>query len=246
MKLPQDAVTCMYRKIALILLITIPILSTAVGCIRPKAPVAGPASTVLSEGVTPPNPEYFVTDTGEVVYTGDPTGEAGGHDPNFPAVFEGADRIYPANDDPKLRESYLTRAPLDVVSAFYNNYLDIRRDPVYMQTATLADDFAVVQSVEMRDSDGRRQAALFVNKDEGPRGGMKVMIKEFPAQHAVQIILTTLDATPPGLNPFGYYASPEDVEKWTTEEAARAAERERQRQEAERQAQEQGQRSAGN
>ena len=223
-------------RITLYTCLSVAIISLS--CTRPKSVDTGQQSVVLQEGTTGPNPGYFVSDKGEVVYTDNPSGDADKHNPAFPPLFPGSQRIYPANDNPQLRESYLTRAPLDAIMQFYNDFLDIRKTD-YAQQNQLAENFAQVQSIELRDPEGRRQVALFVNKDEGPRGGLKVMMKEFPVQHAVQIILTTVDATPPGLNPIGTYVTPEEVEQWAKEEAARQAEEQRRREEIERQAQNQ-------
>lgn len=215
-------------------------LLLSVACTRPpQTEEPTQKSTILQEGSTQPNPDYFVSDTGEIIYKGNPSGSNDEHDPTFPVVFAGSQRIYPANDDPKLRESYLTTANLDQVSLFYNQYLDIRNTD-YAKTHDLAENFAVVQSIEYKDPDGRRQVAMYVNKAEGPRGGQKVLLKEFPSQHAVQIVLTSVDATPPGMNPVGYWITPEEVEEYRQQAAERAAEEQRKKDEAEQRANEQG------
>lgn len=209
-------------------------------CAKPQPTETGQKSVILEEGSTRPNPDYFITDKGDIIYKSDPSGSPGlyKHNPNFPPVFEGAQRVFPSGENPEERESYLTLAPLQTVVDFYKNYLDIRlSDP--QNNEKLPPDFAVVQMVESRDPDGRRQVALFVNRDEGPRGGMKVLLKEFPAQKAVQIILTTLDATPPGLNPIGFWITPEEVQKWAEEEARRQAEQRALREKIEQMADEQ-------
>jgi hypothetical protein len=225
-------------KLVIVILIA---LFICAACTRPpQTEEPAQESTILQEGSTQPNPDYFVSDTGEVIYKGNPSGADDEHDPSFPVIFTGSQRIYPANDDPKLRESYLTDSPIDQVRLFYQQYLDIRTTD-YVKTHDLAQDFAVVQSIEFRDPDGRRQVALYVNKNEGPRGGQKVLMQEFPSQHAVQIILTTLDATPPGLNPMGYWITPEEVEEYRRQAAQQQEEEQRKRDEAERSANEQGQ-----
>lgn len=169
---------------------------------------------VLEQGSTEQSPDYFVTDEGDVIYEdsrervqgADPSAA---QNPNFPPLFPGSQRIYPAKEDPALRKSYMTRAPFDAVERFYARFLAYgdengvgeKEEPTAVNTVSMTDD-------------GRKSTTLFVNEGDGPRGGMKVMLKEFPVQRAVQIVLTTLSATPPGLDPFGIYVSPEEVGEW--------------------------------
>ena len=224
----------MYRYLIPLLAIT---LIFSVGCNRhPKTPATGQQSTVISEGTTPPNPGYYTNEKGEVIYTGPRTADEGQHNPAFPEIYPGSNRVWPAKDDPKARESYLIHADLQAIEDFYTNYLDIRKsDP--SQSGGLTDKQGLVQSIDYRDKEGKRQAAMFVNKGEGPRGGMKVMLKEYPEQQAVQIILTDVDSTPPGINPIGQYVSPEEVQEWAKEKAAQDEEKKREREQAEQQAQ---------
>jgi len=199
---------------------------------QPEEPV------VLEEGSTDDGPGYFVTDDGTVIYEdsrtrlpgqetdSESTNEA---DENAMPVFPGAQRIYPAGEDPEARQSYMTRAPIDAVAQFYNNYLAYGKTEFDDESSEEGINVNVVTSEE----DGRRQATLFVNESDGPRGGMKVILKEYPAQHAVQIVHTTLDATPVGLNPIGTFVTPEEVAQWAEEYERQQEEIERRRQEAE-------------
>ena len=97
---------CNKRTGSLIIVVAGLILIT-VGCVRPKTPESTQPSTIPQEGSTPLNTDYFVNDKGEVIYNTDTTGAAGDHNPSFPPLFEGAQRIFPADDNPAQRESYL-------------------------------------------------------------------------------------------------------------------------------------------
>jgi hypothetical protein len=224
------------KSIILIIIFVILVIAAAVTAFvftRHKKPSESDQTfTVLEEGSTPPNPDYFTTPEGKIIYNADPSGKNEAHDEKFPPVMAGAQRIYPADEDPNQRESYLTRAALPDIVKFYESYLDVRQTD-YAKQATFADNFAVVQKIEMRGKDGRKQAAIYVNKDEGPRGGLKVLLKEFPEQNAVEIILTNVDAKVPGIDPNGQYVSPEQVQKWAKEDAARKAAEEEKRKETE-------------
>lgn len=214
------------------------LLMITISCMKPTVKDEGQKSVILEEGATKVNPDYFVSESGEVIYKGNPSGEPEVHQSKFPPVYPNAQRIYPANDNPQERESYLIKAPLDDIRKYYEDYLDYRKTKEGAEKK-LADNFAVVQTIELKDKDGRRQIALFVNKNEGSRGGMKVMLKEFPQEGAVQIVLTTLDASPGGLNPIGVYVSPEEVKEWVKQEEARKAEDKKRREEIKKQADEQ-------
>ena len=218
-------------------LISCALLLSAPGCSgRTGDGATDEEPTVLEQGSTEQSPDYFVTDTGEIVYRDSRervqgSTPSGAENPSFPPLFPGSQRIYPAKEDPALRKSYVTRAPYEAVEQFYTNYLAYGDETAGKRE----EEPTVVNTVNMTD-EGRRSTTLFVNEDDGPRGGMKVMIKDFPAQRAVQIVLTTLSATPPGLDPFGIYVTPEELEEWEKRAAEEAKEREERRKELEEQA----------
>ncbi len=194
---------------------------------------------VLEYGSTEPGSDYIVTDTGDVIYTDSRStlveGESGSsHNPDFPPIFPESQRVYPADENPSQRESYITRAPFDVVEEFYGNFFKFGNPEGVETEESLVNPY--VQNLSMRDESGKRSTALYINEGGGPRGGMKVLLKDFPSQHAVQIVLTTLDATPPGLNPYGNFLTPEELEVMFAEVEARLAEQERIRAEIEAQA----------
>ncbi len=191
----------------------------------PGEPGADGEPVLLEYGST--DGDTIVTDTGEVIYTDSRTtlGEHDdSHNPDFPPVFPAAQRVFPTEEDPSERENYITRAPFDAVEVYYTNFMKFG-----IAETDNPDEFesdAHVQTFNLTDEEGRKSTAMYVNHGDGTRGGLKVMIKEFPAQQGVQIVLTTLAATPIGLNPFGYYLTPEEMdemfERLEAEEAERA------------------------
>ena len=138
------------------------------------------------------------------------------------AVFPGAQRIHPAGENPELRKSFITRAPMDAVESFYNDFLAYG---VAEPDSAQGEPENMVNSISSVD-DNRRQTTLFVNPESGERGAMKVLLKEFPAQHAVQIVHTTLYATPSGLDPVGMYVTPEEIDDLVEQAEAEAEESE--------------------
>ena len=219
------------NKKKIFLLGAISLLTVAVvhGCAR-RGSAPGESReepVVLEEGSTADQPGYYIDEDGRVVYRESRTSPEGGGEAGESVIdaiplFPGVQRIYPSGEDSNLRRSYLTRAPIDAIDQFYNNYLAYgEAEP----DADMTEPESFVNSITSTE-DGRRQTTLFVNESDGPRGGMKVMLKEFPAQHAVQIILTTLDATPTGLNPIGFYITPEQAQQWAEQSAARQEEAE--------------------
>jgi len=224
----------------------VPILMILYGCSseRPVETESEDEPVVLEEGSTADEPEYFVDEDGKVIYRdsrtsleGEDSEEAESETElsederlfNEIPVFPGAQRIFPSGENQELRKSYITRASIDAVSRFYNNFLAYGEADVDTAEAEPENLVNTITSVE----DDRHQATLFVNPDEGSRGGMKVLLKEFPAQQAVQIVHTTLSATPAGLDPVGIYVSPEEVEEWIEQTEEENEEMERQRTEAE-------------
>jgi hypothetical protein len=208
-------------RVGLSVAVLLGVLAISAGCTRPKVPESTQPSVILQEGSTGPNSSYFTDEKGNIIYNKDPNGNAVEHNPGFPPLFEGAQRIYPADDNPGLRESYLVWVPLDSVKQFYIDRLSQQAPSA--DVSQPSENKNKVQTIEARDKDGRKQVAIFVNPDEGSNAGMKVMLKDFPSQHAVQIVLTTLEATPTGFDPVGTYISPEEVEKWAKEVNARKA-----------------------
>jgi len=207
------------RAVLLSLSPVILVALAASGCSRPaRTPEgAGEEPIVLEQGSTADEPDFFVNEDGEVIYKdsrttlGDESEDE--QSANLPPVFPGAQRVYPSGDDPNLRRSYLTRAPFEAVSRFYEVWL-ARGDAADQADETEEDrEETLVNSITSVE-DGRRQTTIFVNDGDGPRGGMKVILREYPAQHTVQIVLTTLSATPAGLNPIGTYVPPEEVQQW--------------------------------
>ncbi len=191
---------------------------------------------VLEEGSTSQEPEYYIDEEGRVIYSDSRSrlGDDDTRDPAFPPVFVGSQRIYPAGEDPALRESYITKAPYEAIEKFYSDYLNYGEISPDEESVN---DEIFVNTINTTDEDGRRQTALFVNESGvgggGPRGGMKVMLKEFPVQHAVQIVLTTLEATPMGINPMGVYVTPEEIEELSDDYVKQQEEYERRRAEVE-------------
>jgi len=209
-----------YCVIAIIILVS----TITPGC---KAPLDAPKSVVsdepvvLDQGSVSKEPGYYVDESGRVIYTDsrEKVGDSGASErnPGFPPLFPGAQRIYPAGENSDLRESYITRAPIEAIQEFYWAYLERGvMDPKLETTG----EKSIVNEITSTDPDGRKQTALFINYEEigegeeqPPRAGMKILLKEFPAQHAVQIVLTTLSATPLGLNPVGTWITPEEAER---------------------------------
>lgn len=191
-----------------------------------KEPGADEEPVLLEYGST--DGDAIVTDTGEVIFTDTRTtlGEIDeSHNPDFPPVFPAAQRVFPAEENPSERENYITRAPFDAVEIYYTNFMKFGiaepDDPDELESDMY------VQTFNMADEEGRKSTAMYLNNGDGPRGGLKVMIKEFPAQQGVQIVLTTLAAVPIGLNPFGYYLSPEEMDEMFEQMEAEEAERAR-------------------
>jgi len=205
------------------------------GCTKPASETTTEAeeSVVLDEGSTSRDPEYFIDDEGRVIYTDSrSTIETGEEeiDGNLAPVFPGSQRIHPAGEDETQRRSYITRARYEAVEYYYNRYLATGiTDPE--EEAGEAEN--LVNTIASTGEEGNRQTAIFVNDNDGPRGGMKVMLKEFPQLDMVQIVVTTLEATPMGLNPVGMYITPEEMEELTEEYDRAQEEIERRRQELE-------------
>jgi len=213
------------------------ILVLSAGCKEPLDAVKSTVdeeAVVIDEGSVSKEREYYVDESGRVIYTDsrELIGESGEvpveRDPSLPAIFMGAQRIYPSGEDAELRESYLTRASFEAIEQFYTAYLE---RGVLNPNDESTDNVCLLNSIASTDRDGRKQTALFVNYDNVPEGepqtnarsGMKVLLKEFPDQHAVQIILTTLRETPLGFNPVGVWLTPEEAQQLADEAAEREA-----------------------
>jgi len=206
----------------------------SLGCGGQKKDKGAEEPVVLKEGKTEPAKDYYINDKGEIIYLDNPTGSENGESgqTNFPPIFPGSQQVFPANEDPKIRSNYITRAPFDAIKEFYTVYLEKGVAPGEEMPADAVK--SIVNTVSTKAKDGSKKAlTLFVNTGEGPRGGMKVILKEYPAQHTTQIVLTTLSAPVPGLDPYGYWASPEEVAQWAKEWEAKKAEEERKRKELE-------------
>jgi len=189
---------------------------------------------VIGEGSTDDVGGHIIDDEGNVLRT-DPEGEFDpirDHNPDFAPLFPGAQRVHPAGEDPSLREAYVTRAPFDAVVQFYEIWLG---SGITLEPGEAPDEIEAVNPVNVLESvDGdKRQTGLFVNEGIKDRGGLKVMLKEFPGQNMVQIILTTVDATPPGLNPVGMWVSQEEIDEIAEEIEQEEQEYEERREEVE-------------
>jgi hypothetical protein len=219
-----------------ILILTIALMPIVLSCegIQKGTSVANEEPVILAEGSTSQDDGYTITDTGEVIYrdSRQRLGESDDrHNPDFAPVFPSAQRIFPEDENPGERENYITRAPFNIVEVYYANYLGYG-DPNSRSVAE-GEDAVHVQTLNMRAPDGHRSTALYLNKESGPRGGLKIFIKDFPDQNGVQIILTTLDASPVGINPFGFFLTPEEAEEMFARMDAEKAEQERIREELE-------------
>jgi hypothetical protein len=158
--------------------------------------------------------------------------ESESHDPSLAPIFPGAQKLNSSGEINETRESYITRAPYDAVEQYYADFLKygVTEPPEKPETEY------TVNTIASRDENGRRQTAIWVNREEGPNSGLKVMIKEYETQNAVQIILTNLDETPIGFNPVGMYLTPEELDAWLDEYNTQQAEHEAEREETEGQA----------
>lgn len=199
-------------------------------------PAESAESVVLQEESTPVNPDYYVDENGQIVYMDEKDGSGESTVNSLIAsipVFIGAQRVYPADEDPNRRISYITGADLDTVRTFYQNYLETG-DPSG-ESDISEDDKLIVQSIELKD-EGRKAVTLFLNNDAPRRGGVKIQLIDYPSQRIVQIVHTSLDSTP-WQQTMGYWASAEEIQEWL--EGSRAAEEEAriQREEAESQLQ---------
>ncbi|HDS30164.1 MAG TPA: hypothetical protein ENN67_03885 [Firmicutes bacterium] len=226
----------MRTGIILILLLNTGLLAFMAGCQGNSSIGTETADepVVLAQGSTDDVPGYVITDTGEVIYRDSRhrlENPEDGHNPDFPPVFPGAQRIFPPNENPSERENYITRAPFEAIEIYYENFLGFG-DPE-LPSLPEGEESVHVQTMKMLDRDGHRSTAMYLNKQSGPRGGLKVLIKDFPDHNGVQIVLTTLDASPVGINPFGYFLTPEEAEKMFAKMEAEEAERERIRKELE-------------
>ncbi len=218
----------------LLIIISLPALT---GCSAPSPdPGVEDEPQLLEQGYVTRDPEYIVDEDGTVYYSDSRTSVENGaendRNPLLAPPFPGAQRYYPSGENTPDRESYITRAPYEAIEQFYRHYLATgSEDPSGGEQPENP-----VNSILSKDEDERRQTALFVNDADGERGGMKVMLKDFPVQDAVQIILTTLDATPTGLSPTGVYVTSEQVQIWADEYETQQDEYEARRAEAEEQA----------
>ncbi len=212
-------------------LITIAVgFTLLVGC---NAPPDEPSGTdeepvVLEEGSAEQPTRGFVDDNGSPIYNEADERESS-HNPDLAPIFPGAQKINVPGGSNEYRESYITRAPYMAIEQYYHDFLK------YVEQEPNEEDVLEynVNSIESQDSDGSRQTALWVNSGDGPHGGLKVMIKEYSGHNAVQIILTTLLDTPPGMNPVGMWVSGEEAETLAEEYKIRQAEIDARRQEAE-------------
>lgn len=172
------------------------------GCVKPDAerPGAADEPIILEQGSTT-RPDLFSNDNESP------------HNPNLAPIFPGSQKINPGEGSVDYRESYITRAPLDAVERFYTEFF-MGDDPGNVEESETEIN---LNSITSRDNDGRRQTALWLNQEDGSNGGLKVLLKEYESQQAVQIILTNLDETPPGLNPVGMYLTQEEMDAWLDE-----------------------------
>lgn len=212
-------------------LITVSVgLLLQVGC---NAPPDEPSGTneepvVLEEGSVEQPTHDYVDDNGSPIYN-EPGDRESLHNSGLAPIFPGAQKISLPRGSNEVRESYITRAPYLAIEQYYHGFLkyaDLEPDGENGLEYN-------VNSIESLDNDGRRQTALWVNSGDGPNGGLKVMIKEYSGHNAVQIILTTLLDTPPGINPVGMWVSPEEAETLVEAYKVRQAEIDARRQEIE-------------
>lgn len=182
-----------------------------IGCNAPPDEVQDSVDepVVLEEGSSV-QPGYSESDeNGPQVQTDGtrPDNRESSHNPDLAPIFPGAQKINVPGGSNEYRESYITRAPYLDIEQYYHDFL------MYIELDPEEDVLEYnVNSIESQDSDGSRQTALWVNSGDGPHGGLKVMIKEYSGHNAVQIILTTLLDTPPGLNPVGMWLSSAEAE----------------------------------
>jgi hypothetical protein len=183
------------------------------GCSNPAKPPASEEPVVIEQGSTV-QPDI----------ASDPS-----HDPDLAPIFPGAQKLPRSADSDDQRESYITRAPYALVEQYYTEFFKYGE----AQPAEIPATTYNVNTIFSRDTDGRRQTALWVNPDDGPNGGLKVLLKEYETQSAVQIILTDLAETPPGISPVGMYLTPEEMDAYLDDYNRQQAEIEAQRQETE-------------
>jgi len=73
----------------------------------------------LKKGSVSKDPGYYVDESGRVIYTDsrEKVGDSGvsERNPGFLPLFPGSQRIYPAGENSDLRESYITRAPIEAI-----------------------------------------------------------------------------------------------------------------------------------
>lgn len=211
-------------------LITVSVgLLLQVGC---NAPPDEPTGTdeepvVLEEGSVEQPTQDYIDDNGSPI-SNEPGDQESTHDPDLAPIFPGAQKINLPRGSNEHRESYITRAPYLDIEQYYHDFL------MYVELEPDEDVLEYnVNSIESQDNDGGRQTALWVNSGDGPHGGLKVMIKEYSGHNAVQIILTTLLDTPPGISPVGMWVSPEEAEVLAEEYRVRQAEIDARRREIE-------------
>lgn len=217
------------RLIYILIPILLTVLATPACKGRQNALPPGEEPSVIEEGTSPETRDYYVNEDGEIIYNDsrerlEQSADGAEELPTWPMppLFPGAQRIFPADEDARYRRSFITRAPLDAIEQYYTEYLETGKHGDGEEDA----EAQTINSITFRDEDGRRSVTMFLNENQGDRGGMKIMIKEFPAHQSVEIIFTNLTAAP-WSSALGYFATPEEVQQWAEE--ALAAEEERQR-----------------
>jgi hypothetical protein len=200
----------MNKSLISIFLIAIAVGVFLAGCLKPATPPASEEPVVIEQGSTV---QQDIND--------DPT-----HDPDLAPIFPGAQKLPRSEDSADQRESYITRAPYGLVEQFYTEYFKYGE----VHPPETPENTYNVNTIFSRDPDGRRQTALWVNPDDGPNAGLKVMLKEYETQNGVQIVLTNLEETPPGLNPVGMFLTPEEMNSYLDDYDRQKAEEEAQRQ----------------
>ena len=203
----------MFKSLNRIFLVSLAFAIVLTGCTRPEKPAGSDEPVVIEQGSTV-QPELL-----------SPPSESS-HNPDLAPIFPGAQKLNRGQESYDQRESYITNAPYELVEQYYLEFFKYGE----VQPDEIPENETNVNTIVSRGADGMRQTALWVNPDDGPNGNLKVMLKEYGAQNTVQIILTNLDETPPGLNPIGMYLTPEELDAYLEEYHRQQAELEAQRQ----------------